>query len=147
MATGTKGGYWSEPALPSTFKHALLGRYIPQFGGMTGSLDKRVVYLDGYAGEGRYESGEAASAEIVMQVASQHLSRYGLHWTCFLTEREPRSSTRLEQVAAVYGGQGVDARVHHGDVDGSWTRWCARPPTCRCSCSSIRAGWACRGTA
>ncbi|MFG2885677.1 hypothetical protein ACGFYV_25865 [Streptomyces sp. NPDC048297] len=50
------------------FKHDLLKRYLPQFGGMTGtqSYDKRVVYLDGYAGEGRYENGASASAEIAL---------------------------------------------------------------------------------
>ncbi|WP_208883452.1 three-Cys-motif partner protein TcmP [Streptomyces armeniacus] len=118
MATGAGGAYWDEPGLPSVFKHSLLGRYIPQFGGMTGSREGRVVYLDGYAGEGRYESGEAGSAEIAMRVASQHLSRHQLRWTCFFTERERKSVDRLEKVAALYQPQGVDARVHHGDVDG-----------------------------
>ncbi|MFH0245837.1 three-Cys-motif partner protein TcmP [Streptomyces sp. HK10] len=117
MSTGTSGAYWAEQALPSVFKHSLLGRYIPQFGGMTGSRDGRVVYLDGYAGEGRYESGEAGSAEIAMRVASKHLSRHGLRWTCFFTERERKSVTRLEEIAAIYRGQGVDVRVHHGEVD------------------------------
>ncbi|MFE7243792.1 hypothetical protein [Streptomyces sp. NPDC057580] len=59
MSSGTGGAYWQGKALPSVFKHELLKRYLPPFGGMTGtqSHDKRVVYLDGYAGEGRYESG------------------------------------------------------------------------------------------
>ncbi len=30
LATGTRGAYWSEQALPSVLKHSLLGRYIPQ---------------------------------------------------------------------------------------------------------------------
>ncbi|MBQ0867406.1 three-Cys-motif partner protein TcmP [Streptomyces sp. RK75] len=116
MSTGTSGAYWTAQALPSVLKHSLLGRYIPQFGGMTGSRDGRVVYLDGYAGEGRYESGEPGSAEIAMRVATQHRSR-GLRWTCFFTEKEAKSHARLEEVAAIYRRQGVDARVHHGEVD------------------------------
>ncbi|MFF7191415.1 hypothetical protein ACFZAR_40925 [Streptomyces sp. NPDC008222] len=83
MSTGTSSSYWVAQALPSVFKHNLLGRYIPQFGGMTGSRDKRVVYLDGYAGEGRYENGESGSAEIAMKVASKHRSQHDLCWTCF----------------------------------------------------------------
>lgn len=118
MATGTKTTYWQDQELPSVLKHNLLGRYIPQFGGMTGSRDGRVVYLDGYAGEGRYESGEAGSAEIAMRVASKHLKNPGLRWTCFFTERERKSFAKLEAIAAIYRAQGVDARVHHGDVDG-----------------------------
>ncbi|MFE9334813.1 three-Cys-motif partner protein TcmP [Streptomyces sp. NPDC006925] len=117
MSTGTSGAYWSAQALPSVLKHNLLGRYIPQFGGMTGSRDGRVVYLDGYAGEGRYESGEPGSAEIAMRVATQHRAR-GLRWTCFFTEKEAKSHARLEEVAAIYRRQGVDARVHHGEADG-----------------------------
>ncbi|WP_051813035.1 three-Cys-motif partner protein TcmP [Kitasatospora sp. MBT63] len=104
--------------MPSTLKHSLLGRYIPQFGGMTGSRDGRVVYLDGYAGEGRYESGLPGSAEIAMRVASKHLSQHGLRWTCFFTERELKSVTRLREIAGIYQKQGVDARVHHGSVGG-----------------------------
>ncbi|MGV9248025.1 three-Cys-motif partner protein TcmP [Streptomyces sp. NPDC003710] len=118
MSTGTSSSYWVEQALPSVFKHNLLGRYIPQFGGMTGSRDKRVVYLDGYAGEGRYESGESGSAEIAMKVASKHRSQHDLHWTCFFTEADAKAVARLETVANIYRKQGVDARVHHGDVDG-----------------------------
>jgi hypothetical protein len=66
MSSGTAGGYWQGKALPSVFKHELLRRYIPPFGGMTGTQaqDRRVVYLDGYAGEGRYENGDPGSAEI-----------------------------------------------------------------------------------
>ncbi|MCZ4124998.1 three-Cys-motif partner protein TcmP [Streptomyces sp. H39-S7] len=118
MSAGTGGDYWSEQQLPSVLKHNLLGRYIPQFGGMTGSREGRIVYLDGYAGEGRYESGESGSAEIAMKVASGHLRRHHLRWTCFFVEREPESLARLEKVASIYRTQGVDARVHPGDVDG-----------------------------
>ncbi|MET8978265.1 three-Cys-motif partner protein TcmP [Streptomyces sp. NPDC004539] len=118
MSTGTGGTYWAEQALPSVFKHSLLGRYIPQFGAMTGARDKQVVYLDGYAGEGRYESGEPGSAEIAMRVAARHRSRHQLRWTCFFTEADAKSAARLESVAVSYRRQGVDARVHHGDVEG-----------------------------
>ncbi|MEV8393477.1 MULTISPECIES: class I SAM-dependent methyltransferase [unclassified Streptomyces] len=80
MSSGTGGAYWADKALPSAFKHELLKRYLPQFGGMTGtqSHDKRVVYLDGYAGEGRYENGEPASAEIALRVASHHRARHAV---------------------------------------------------------------------
>ncbi|MFJ4569047.1 hypothetical protein ACIP4U_36425 [Streptomyces caelestis] len=81
---GGVGGYverdgWQLLAGQSTasaFKHELLRRYIPPFGGMTStqSQDRRVVYVDGYAGEGRYESGEPGSAEIALRLASYYRS-------------------------------------------------------------------------
>ncbi|MEU8550503.1 three-Cys-motif partner protein TcmP [Streptomyces roseoverticillatus] len=120
MSSGTGGEYWADKALPSVFKHELLKRYLPQFGGMTGtqSYDKRVVYLDGYAGEGRYENGEPASAEIALRVASHHRSRHGLTLECFFAEPQPKSFDRLHDVVERYRTGGVLAHAHRGEVDG-----------------------------
>lgn len=99
---------------------------------MTGSRGRhQVVYLDGYAGEGRCESGNPGSAEIAMQVAAHHLEKNALLWNCFFVERQPDSVARLDQVAANYRALGVDARVHHGDVGGVLARFCGcrRAPT------------------
>ncbi|WP_078877970.1 three-Cys-motif partner protein TcmP [Streptomyces sp. 150FB] len=118
MSSGTSGAYWQGKALPSVFKHELLKRYLPPFGGMTGaqSQDKRVVYLDGYAGEGRYESGEPGSAEIALKVASHHRRR-GLNLSCFFVEQQPKSFARLEEVVSGYRAQGVQAEARRGGVD------------------------------
>lgn len=120
MSSGTDSGYWADKALPSVFKHELLRRYLPQFGGMTGtqSRNRRVVYLDGYAGEGRYENGEPASAEIALRVASHHRSQHRLNLECFFTERQAKSHARLSEVVNSYRARGVRAFAHHGEVDG-----------------------------
>jgi len=120
MSSGTGGGYWADKALPSVFKHELLKRYLPQFGGMTGtqSHDKRVVYLDGYAGEGRYENGDPASAEIALRVASYLRSRPGLTLECFFCEPQAKSFDRLHEVVQDYLARGVRAHAHRGEVDG-----------------------------
>ncbi|WP_326581666.1 three-Cys-motif partner protein TcmP (plasmid) [Actinacidiphila glaucinigra] len=119
VSTGTSGSYWQGKALPSVFKHELLRRYIPPFGGMTGtqSHDRRVVYLDGYAGEGRYENGEPASAEIALQVAEHHRAM-GLNLSCFFVEQQPKSFQRLQEVVNGYRARGVNAQAHRGEVDG-----------------------------
>ncbi|MEU5977678.1 three-Cys-motif partner protein TcmP [Streptomyces sp. NPDC047315] len=119
MSSGTNGDYWADKSLPSVFKHELLRRYLPQFGGMTGtqSHDKRVVYLDGYAGEGRYESGEPASAEIALRVASYLRSRPGLTLECFFSEPQGKSFDRLREVVEQYLARGVRAHAHRGEVD------------------------------
>lgn len=118
MSSSTDGEYWAAPGLPSVFKHKLLSSYIPSFGGMTGSRNKRVVYLDGYAGEGRYEDGTEASAEIAMRVALDHQRQRSVQWSCFFVEQEAVSFARLSTVAESYRGQGVRALVHRGDVSG-----------------------------
>ncbi|MFD4975847.1 three-Cys-motif partner protein TcmP [Streptomyces sp. NPDC058424] len=133
MSTGTRSNYWADKALPSVFKHELLKRYLPQFGGMLGSQshDKRVVYLDGYAGEGRYENGEPASAEIALRVASHFRSRHGVTVECFFTEAQQKSFERLHEVVENYRSRGVLAHAHRGEVDGvldSVIRRAAREP-------------------
>lgn len=119
MSSGTSGEYWADKALPSVFKHELLRKYLPQFGGMTGtqSHDRRVVYLDGYAGEGRYENKEPASGEIALQVASD-LRKAKLTLECFFSEAQPKSYARLDEVVRQYRSDGVRAHAHRGEVDG-----------------------------
>lgn len=115
MSRGTSGGYWSGKSAQSVLKHAILKRYIPVFGGTTGSAYGRVVYLDGFAGEGRYENGEPGSAELIMQTAigmQQHL-----RWTCIFVDRNRKSAERLKAVVEEYREQGADATMHPGDVD------------------------------
>lgn len=120
MSSGTGGDYWADKALPSVFKHDLLKRYLPQFGGMTGthSHDKHVIYLDGYAGEGRYENGEPASAEIALKVASSLRDKPGLTLECFFSEPQAKSFDRLHEVVQHYLARGVRAHAHRGEVDG-----------------------------
>lgn len=118
MSKGTEGDYWKLQALPSRLKHTLLKLYIPRFGAMTGAKAGRVIYLDGYAGEGRYESGEPGSAAIAMKVAADHLAMDKVRWSCYFAEKQPESFARLNQVAADYRAEGVDARVFNGDVEG-----------------------------
>ncbi|MBX9399391.1 hypothetical protein K4749_39075 [Streptomyces sp. TRM72054] len=67
----------------------------------TQSQDRRVVYLDGCAGEGRDESGEPGSAEIALWVASYYRS-WGLHLSCFFVEQQPKSYEGLQQVLRGY---------------------------------------------
>jgi hypothetical protein len=51
-----------------------LKRYLPLFAGKTGSTSTKrsVVYLDGYAGRGRYENGAPGSAELILKVAEDY---------------------------------------------------------------------------
>jgi three-Cys-motif partner protein len=135
MSSGTSNGYWQGKALPSVFKHELLRRYIPPFGGMTGTQaqDGRVVYLDGYAGEGRYENGDPGSAEIAMRVASYYRTR-GLHLACYFVEQQPKSFERLQQVLRSYTARGIDAQSQYAKSQvktGFWIGKCPMPTACK----------------
>jgi three-Cys-motif partner protein len=75
MATGAGDRYWEYQGLPSVLKHELLLRYLPIFAGKRGSKSASVVYLDGYAGRGRYDNGTSGSAELILKVAEDYKER------------------------------------------------------------------------
>ena len=118
MATGARDEYWARPNLPTIFKHDLLQRYLPPFAGMTGSQtsERRLVYLDGYAGRGRYDDGKPGSAERVLKIAMDQKARVNLAWKCYFVEADPSSSTALTTVVQEYVAAGVEAVGHHGGV-------------------------------
>ena len=110
MATGAGDQYWEKQRLPSVFKHDLLGRYLPRFAGKTGSAAPGVVYLDGYAGRGRYEDGRPASAERILQIAENQRSR-GISYRLFFYERRRESFAALKPAVDEYATRGVQAEA------------------------------------
>ncbi len=120
MPRGADDHYWEGPGLPSVFKHTLLEKYVPQFAGMTGSkaTANRVVFLDGYAGRGRYDDGSPASAERILRIAQYQGTKGTVAWTCFFVELQDDSAAALAGVVDEYERQGVTATAHHGRVLG-----------------------------
>jgi three-Cys-motif partner protein len=117
MATGAGDQYWGQPGLPSVFKHDLLRRYLPVFAGKTGSVTRGVVYLDGYAGRGRYEDGTPASAEKILQIAEKQAAR-GIMYRLFFYEADPNSYAILKPVVDEYVARGVQAETFPDEVIG-----------------------------
>jgi hypothetical protein len=64
--------FFGEKRAAAVLKHGLLSRYVPIFATKVGSQskDSRVVVLDGYAGEGRYD-GSPGSPIVMMQTAQK----------------------------------------------------------------------------
>ena len=116
MATGATDEYWQREKLPSVYKHALLKRYLPIFGGKTGSRAGKVVFLDGYAGRGRNADGTPGSAELILQTAESQ-ARTGISWQCFFFETDPVSYVYLEKVVAEYAKRGVASVSKHSEVE------------------------------
>lgn len=115
MATGAGDQYWGQPGLPTVFKHDLLRRYLPVFAGKTGSQAASVVYLDGYAGRGRYDDGTAASAERILQVA-ENQGALGIRYRIFFYEPNGKSYAILRNVVGEYVARGVQAEVSKEEV-------------------------------
>lgn len=117
MATGAGDEYWDERRLPSVFKHDLLRRYLPIYSGKTGSRSegKAFVYLDGYAGRGRYEDGTPGSPEEIMRVA-ENQGRLGINHRLFFYEKDRRSFDVLAAVVGEYQQRGVGASASREDT-------------------------------
>src|ERR1700733_14067031 len=115
MATGAGDQYWEQQRLPSVFKHDLLRRYLPRFAGKTGSQAPGVVYLDGYAGRGRYQDGSPASAERILQIA-EHQQGQGISYRLFFYERDSESFAVLRPMVDEYIARGVQAEATNCEV-------------------------------
>jgi three-Cys-motif partner protein len=101
--------------LPSVFKHDLIKRYLPVFAGKTGSRAGGVVYLDGYAGRGRYEDGKPASAELILQIAENH-AKQNVQYRIFFYEPDSGSYSVLKGVVGEYAARGVTATAERSQV-------------------------------
>ena len=115
MSTGARDQYWEQQRLPSVFKHDLLRRYLPVFAGKTGSRAPGVVYLDGFAGRGRYQDRTPASAEHILQIAEQQGTK-GINYRLFFYERDPESFAALKPVVDEYAARGVQATADDCEV-------------------------------
>jgi three-Cys-motif partner protein len=115
MATGAGDRYWEYQGLPSVLKHELLRRYLPIFAGKTGSKTASVVYLDGYAGRGRYDNGTAGSAELILKVAEDYTGR-GISFRLFFHETKRKNYAVLKPVVDEYKARGVQAEASPDEV-------------------------------
>jgi three-Cys-motif partner protein len=118
MGTGAGDRYWEYKGLPSTLKHELLKRYLPLFAAKTGSTsaERSVVYLDGYAGRGRYKKeGKPGSAELILQVAESYLER-DISFRLFFHEINRENYAALKSVVDEYRARGVQAEASPDEV-------------------------------
>jgi three-Cys-motif partner protein len=115
MATGAGDRYWDKQRLPSVLKHELLRLYLPKFGGKTGSKSNGVVYLDGYAGRGRYDDGTSGSAERILQIAEAQ-ARLGISYRLFFHEIKPENYAALKPVVDEYKARGIQAEASPAEV-------------------------------
>lgn len=115
MATGTDAGLLESPRPQSVYKHAILEQYVVRFATMTASKlnPKRAVLFDGFAGRGRFDTGEAGSAEHMMLAAQKVKATTQID--LLLIEKNPDDYASLDAVADEYRARGIHIDSHNGE--------------------------------
>lgn len=115
MPTGTDAGLLDSPKPQSVYKHGLLEQYVIQYATMTASklTPKRCVLFDGFAGRGRFDSGEAGSAEHMMIAAQKRTGSTQID--LLLVEQSRKDFETLDKVADEYRGRGIRIDSYNDD--------------------------------
>lgn len=101
----------------AVLKHGILSRYPLVFATMTSakSVRKRVVFLDGYAGPGRYEDGSPGSPLLAVETATR-TARWGREVECLFVEKDPKTYKNLCSTLADSAPPSMTYQVWSGDV-------------------------------
>jgi three-Cys-motif partner protein len=97
MATPKETVWDLEPHTAA--KHEILRRYLSAWFPIMGASHGRIVYVDGFAGPGRYSKGEPGSPLIALQVALDQRKQSGgdiVFW--FIEERDDRLTHLREEL-------------------------------------------------
>ncbi|UUV28701.1 three-Cys-motif partner protein TcmP [Amycolatopsis roodepoortensis] len=115
--------FFQRKQAAAVLKHGVLMRYPPVFATMTGSTSDggRVVYLDGYAGPGRYEPegdetiGAPGSPLLAVRSATT-IAQWSRDLHCIFIERNPQYAENLRRVLNEEANAGLNFDVLKGDV-------------------------------
>lgn len=115
MPIGTDAGLLDSPKPQSVYKHGILEQYVIRFATMTASKlnPKRCVLFDGFAGRGRFDTGQAGSAEHMMLAAQKVKATTRID--LLLVERATKDYESLEAVATEYRARGIRIDSHNDD--------------------------------
>lgn len=98
---GPKKTVWSlEPHTRG--KHEVLRHYLAAWFPILGSFAGRVAFVDGFAGPGEYEHGEAGSPLIALDAFRKHASRWKGEAVFLFIEQD---ADRAEHLARLIGNQ------------------------------------------
>ncbi|WP_405801101.1 three-Cys-motif partner protein TcmP [Streptomyces halstedii] len=101
----------------AVLKHAILDKYVVPFASKVGKYapDGRVVYLDGYAGPGRYDDGTPGSPALILESAAAIADFRKLD--CYFIEKNRKNFQSLSQLVAEARGQGLAAQALQGRAE------------------------------
>jgi three-Cys-motif partner protein len=79
-------------------KHEILRRYFEAWLPIMASWNSRVVYIDGFAGPGRYSMGEDGSPVVVLKAARDHKNQMKSELVCVFVEDDEERCNHLKSV-------------------------------------------------
>ena len=77
-------------------KHQILRKYLDAWLPILGTYNKRVVYVDGFAGPGRYTGGEPGSPIVALEAALTHQAKLPSELLFLFIEKEDDRADHLE---------------------------------------------------
>ena len=77
-------------------KHQILRKYLDAWLPILGTYNKRVVYVDGFAGPGRYTGGEPGSPIVALEAALTHQAKLPSELVFLFIEKENDRADHLE---------------------------------------------------
>lgn len=112
-----KKSFFVAPQPAAVLKHGILRRYVTVFASKTGAgaPGKKVVYLDGYAGPGRYDGGEPGSPALAIESARNVADYRRLH--CIFVEENAKHHKALAAMLAEEAGDDLITEHHRGKVE------------------------------
>jgi len=116
MSTPTDTTWQIDPH--TSAKHEILRRYLGAWFPIIGAHNKRVVYIDGFCGPGRYRDGETGSPLIALEAASQNIKRLeGVGVTFLFTDED---ADRIEYLKAELSKTPIPAAFEVDAVTGTF---------------------------
>lgn len=79
-------------------KHEILRRYFEAWLPIMVKWNRRVLYIDGFAGPGEYSKGEDGSPIIVLKAARDHRHKFSSELVCLFVEAEEKRYEHLKEV-------------------------------------------------
>ncbi|MGW4815195.1 three-Cys-motif partner protein TcmP [Kitasatospora cineracea] len=115
--TDTSSPFFVSRKAAAVLKHAILRQYVVPFASKVGKYapNGRVVYLDGYAGPGRYEDGTPGSPALILDSAASLAGFRQLD--CYFIERNRRSYRSLSALVAEARDNGLAAHALQGRME------------------------------
>jgi three-Cys-motif partner protein len=109
--------FFESKKAAAVLKHAILNQYLMPFAAKTGStsVGGRVAFVDGYAGEGRYENGADGSPTLALYHAKK-LIPMRRKLECIFVERDAPAYEKLSRMMKAEAGE-VPVHTIHGDVE------------------------------
>ena len=79
-------------------KHFILGEYLKAWFPMLCSSNSRIVYIDGFAGPGKYEDGEIGSPLIVLNIVKNHIIPLKCEIIFYFIEENSKRHANLQEL-------------------------------------------------